>query len=157
MSIEQKLNLNQIVSDICNKLLHDHKLITTKNVQDIFFELYPLNCNEYLEENFINSINIWRISKLNSESYNFLEVQEQDINNNDNNDHNDHNENNNNNLYQENHKLKQELSKYKREIQFLQAKIKSINSCYNRQRQEFILKIQRMLYQANQSNNINKK
>lgn len=145
MSIEQKLNLNQIVSDICNKLLHDHKLITTKNVQDIFSELYPLNCYEYLEENFINSINTWRISKLNSETYSCLEVEGQDISNYD------------NNLYQENHKLKKELSKHKREIQFLQAKIKSINSCYNRQRQEFIMRIQRMLYQANQSNNINKK
>ncbi|MGI9214606.1 MAG: hypothetical protein ACR2HS_02820 [Gammaproteobacteria bacterium] len=145
MSIEQKLNLNQIVSDICNKLLHDHKLITTKNVQDIFSELYTLNCYEYLEENFINSINTWRISKLNSETYSCLEVEGQDISNYD------------NNLYQENHKLKKELSKHKREIQFLQAKIKSINSCYNRQRQEFIMRIQRMLYQANQSNNINKK
>lgn len=142
MSIEQKLNLNQIVSDICNKLLHDHKLITTKNVQDIFSELYPLNCYEYLEENFIKSINTWRISKLNSETYSFLDVEGQDISNHD------------NNLYQENHKLKKELSKQKREIQFLQAKIKSINSCYNRQRQEFIMRIQRMLYQTN---NINKK
>lgn len=143
MSIPEKLNLNQIIADICDKLLDNNQLITVKNVQNQFVELYPkLNVTQYLEDNFINSINIWRISKLNNQTT----ISTNEINP----------ENNlclreSNDLYKENIKLQKELSRCKREVQFLQAKIKSLNSCYNRQRKEFIMRIQRMLYQSDQS------
>lgn len=136
--IPAKLNLNQIITKICDQLLAEHKLITIKNVRNLFFTLYPLNTNEYSEENFISSINSWRIYNLNN-SYNDCNISNKSIPNN----------KLYNNLHEENNNLKKELFKYKRKIQFLQAKIQSLNSCYNRQRKEFILKLQRMLYQAN--------
>lgn len=154
MGAPEKLDLNHIVTDICNNLLHNNKLITVKNVYNEFVSIYSTlntqNTHEYLEENFINSINLWRMSLLNKEGSNFSEIKPFHLNNNHFNDVHSIEANDNvesNSLYKENNALKKELSMYKREIQFLQAKIKSINNCYSRQRKDLIMRIQRMLCQ----------
>lgn len=43
-------------------------------------------------------------------------------------------------------KCSRQLINANREIQFLKAKIKALNSFYSRQRQEFIMRIEGMLY-----------
>lgn len=114
-------DLQSTVCDICNKLLTDNSLITTKVVLSILSKMH--NFDQINQDKITEIINLWRLSRISAAT----EQQHQQIPNN-------------------NSNYKKQLLKAKREIQFLKAKMKALNSFYNRQRQEFIMRIEGMLY-----------
>lgn len=136
-------NFKSNINNICDKLLSENKLITTKNVIDALSSSLEQPVDQNAEEYVTKFINVWRLSRLQRS----VEVIPQQVKPADNNmlinvDH-----------RISYHKIYRKLSRYsnklikaKREIKFLRAKIKALNSFYNRQRQEFIMRIEGMLY-----------
>lgn len=136
MGMDVAHDLQSTICDICNKLLNDNRLITTKNVLSMLSELHSDQIDNYTEENIAGIINFWRLSKIDGS------ITHQINENTDSTPHlHDYRS-----LYQKNSKYRKQLVKAKREIQFLKAKMKALNSFYNRQRQEFIMRIEGMLY-----------
>ena len=136
MAMDLANNLQTKVCDICNKLLKDNKLITTKVVLSILSETYSDHLDNVNEESIAGIINCWRLSRIDVSKI-------QQISGNINSIPNFHDYSA---LYQKNSRYRKQLFKARREIQFLKAKMKALNSFYNRQRQEFIMRIEGMLY-----------
>jgi len=137
MGLDVAQDLRSRVCDICNKLLDDSKLVTTKTVLSILYELQSDQIDNATEDNIAGIINFWRLSRLDTSSQqqaNSYSTEQVKVF------HDYHS------LYQKNSKYRKQLVKAKREIQFLKAKMKVLNSFYNRQRQEFIMRIEGMLY-----------
>ena len=108
-------DLQNKITKVCEDLLSNNKLITTKSVLAKLFESSTGPIDIGLEDYIAKIINNWRLSKIikpASTTKNY----------------------------------KKKLIKANREIQFLKAKIKALNSFYNRQRQELIMRIEGMLY-----------
>jgi hypothetical protein len=136
MGIEVISELQSKIYNICNQLLNDNKLVTTKIVLSILSSQDGCRLNNINEENISGIVNLWRLSKIDPSAKQTA---------NDNIDYN-HNIRDYHLLYQKNSKFRKQLVQTKREIQFLKAKIKALNSFHNRQRQELIMRIEGMLY-----------
>lgn len=136
MGIEVISELQSKIYNICNQLLNENKLVTTKIVLSILSSQDGCQLNNVTEENVSGIVNLWRLSKIDPST-------KQTANGNI--DYN-HNIRDYHLLYQKNSKFRKQLVQSKREIQFLKAKIKALNSFHNRQRQELIMRIEGMLY-----------
>ncbi len=129
-------DLKSKVHGICGQLVNNNQLVTTKTVLSALSKDNYNLADGSMEECIARLINFWRISKLSLGD-------EIEINKNIDPTKNLHNHHN---LYQQNCKYRKQLVNAKREIQFLKAKIKALTSFYNRQRKEFIMRIEGMLY-----------
>ena len=128
-------DLQSKICKACDTLLKSNKLVTTKSVLSILFELSSEQIDHKMEDYITRAINLWRLSKVGKTiqvSHNSLDkaIKARDPRN----------------LYQKLVKYRKNLVKANREILFLKAKIKALNSFYTRQRQEFIMRIEGMLY-----------
>jgi hypothetical protein len=128
--------LQDKICHICNQLWTNNQLITTKAVIAELSKL-PDNCwKSSCEENINTIINFWRLSRIkdnNSSAVTFTSDIAKNFYGCP-------------SLYQKNCRYREKLIKARREIRFLKAKMKALNSFYNRQRQEFIMRIEGMLY-----------
>lgn len=157
MGIKTMDELHSKVYDICDQLVANNKLVTAKMVLSVIDKIpemikstncdanlnlltkqkiYKLefnNTNNHLDENNISGIiNSWRLSRIisaNNKKVANKNSCKKSLNSN-------------NCIF----KFRQQLIQAKREIRILKAKIKALNSFYNRQRQEFIMRIEGMLY-----------
>ena len=136
MGIEVISELQSKIYNICNQLVNDNKLVTTKIVLSILSGQEDCQSNNINEENIAGIVNLWRLSKIDPS------VKQTS---NDNLEYN-HNTRDYHLLYQKNSNIRKQLVQNKREIRFLKAKIKALNSFHNRQRQELIMRIEGMLY-----------
>lgn len=135
-------NFKSDINSICDKLLQENKLITTKNVIDALSLSLGQQIDPSTEEYVTKIISSWRLSRLQKSIEVIPEIVKPTANA---------------LMHVERrvdyHKICRKLSRYskhlikaKREIKFLRAKIKALNSFYSRQRQEFIMRIEGMLY-----------
>lgn len=135
-------NFKSDINSICDKLLQENKLITTKNVIDALSLSLGQQIDLSMEEYVTKIISSWRLYRLQKSIAVIPEIVKPTANE----------------LMHvkrrvDYHKICRKLSRYskhlikaKREIKFLRAKIKALNSFYSRQRQEFIMRIEGMLY-----------
>lgn len=135
-------NFKSNVNSICDKLLNENKLITTKNVIDALSASLEQPIDPNAQEYVTKIINVWRLSRLQQSIEVIPKIVKPTVKKLINAD-----------PRIDYHKICRKLSRYsrqlikaKREIKFLRAKIKALNSFYNRQRQEFIMRIEGMLY-----------
>lgn len=126
-------DLKEKIHAICEVLLKKQKLITTKSVLLILAEAnINVNINNNIEELVAKFISSWRLSKITSVKpmVSFKRNYEKSYRT----------------VCQKYAKQHKQLISTTREVQLLKAKIKALNSFYNRQRQEFIMRIEGMLY-----------
>ena len=142
MDADLTRDLQTKIYNICNQLLTDNNLITTKSVLSRLLEVQVIqsihvdsnidNMQDYVS----NTINSWRLSRFRKQTQQTSENSKKIVKNS-------------SNVYILQQKLsnyKKQLVKANREVQFLKAKLKSLNSFYRRQRQELIMRIEGMLY-----------
>ena len=132
-------DLQEKVCNICNLLLNNNKLVTSKSVTIMLIELMPDLSNRIdLEDCIIKMINLWRLSRVGQ----LMPSTELSAN--------DTKDKNYSDLYyqayQKLSRYSKQLIKANKEIQFLKAKIKAINSFYSKQRSECIMRIESMLH-----------
>ena len=138
-------DLQDKIYNICNILLNNNKLITTKSVLLMLSELQTEQGNSKINnvEDYITKVvNLWRLSRVGQSIQSIQLIKSASNDNN-------IEDKNYRELYKNHQKLSKcnkQLIKANREIQFLKAKIKALNSFYSRQRQEFIMRIEGMLY-----------
>lgn len=162
MSIDLSVNINKVVTDMCNQLLVEQQLITTKSLIIKLNELHPNISSCCSEELIASEINSWRIANL-KENLGKNIIEHEDIYDSSENtiiQHKDSqykttkinwmnklNKPEYKSELQSEHIYKKKLIRAKREIQILKAKIQALQSFYDRQRKELVMRIEGMLYQ----------
>lgn len=131
-------NLQSKINNICDTLSAANKLITTKTVVAVLSESLEHPVDFSLEERITKIINLWRLSRVQKSVDVIPSAIESVVNRDYKIDY--------HKICRKFSKCSKQLIKAKREIQFLKAKIRALNSFYNRQRQEFIMRIEGMLY-----------